>query len=45
MSYIQSVLYVCGCNGNMCMCVSVMVLFITHVVGGEDRLVEGPTAV
>lgn len=29
----------------MVSCVSVMVLFITHVAGGEDRLAEGPTAV
>ncbi len=27
------------------LCVPVMVLFITRVVGGEDRLAEGPTAV
>ncbi len=38
------VIYSLCCNG-VCMCVPVMVLFITRVVGGEDRLAEGPTAV
>ncbi len=38
------VIYSLCCNG-VCMCVPVIVLFITRVVGGEDRLAEGPTAV
>lgn len=44
-SYIFNGVLVCVTYSLCFMFVSVMVLFITRVVGGEDRLAEGPNSV